>query len=247
MLKNFVTDTSLKAFYPKLASYIWSTQSDYATQITEAFNVLLDDMRSREIEARRLMVPLDLKRAASSTADQDLLLTSSAETSTTMGTHINGIGGFNRYVVNVSAITSTGYAIKLQGSNEQGINASTEPTNWTDIVTITPTATGESSSVFQSEFNYYRYVNTVTGSTITYTVGIYETWVDRLIAHKAFEMIFRDFAKQPGDIWDERSKSHANMYLQALQSHKFTVDDDDNNLVNSNDVLNQDGQVLLGR
>ena len=250
MLKNFVVDADLKKFYPKLANYIWSTQSDYSTQITEAFNILLDDIRSRELEARTLMVPLDLKRAANSTADQDVLLTSSAETATTTSTHIDGIDGYKRYVVNVSAITGTsGYAIKLQGSNEQGINDATEPTNWTDIATISPTATGETSSVIQNEFKYYRYVNTVTAGTpsITYTAGLYETWIDRVIAHKTFEMIFRDFMKEAGDIWDERSKSHAAMYSQALQGHRFTVDADDNNLVNTADVLNQSGQVLLGR
>jgi hypothetical protein len=247
MLKNFVVDADLKKFYPKLANYIWSTQSDYSTQITEAFNILLDDFRSRELEARTLMLPLDLKRAASSTADQDVILTSSAETSTTTGLHINGVTGYNRYVVNVSALTSTGYAIKLQGSNEQGINDATEPTNWTDIVTITPTTTGESSSVFQAEYNYYRYVNTVTGTTITYTVGLYETWLDRLIAHKAFEMIFRDFSKLPGDVWDERSKAHANMYEQGMQARRFTVDADDNNLIDSGDILSQSAQVHMGR
>mgnify|MGYP001570317093 FL=1 len=247
MLKNFVVDADLKKFYPKLANYIWSTQSDYSTQITEAFNIVLDDFRARELEARTLMIPLDLKRAATSTANQNLLLTSSAETSTTTGLHINGVTGYNRYVVNVSAITGSSFAIKLQGSNEQSINDATEPTNWTDIVTITPTAIGESSSVFQNEFNYYRYINTVTGTTITYTIGLYETWIDRLIAHKAFEMIFRDFSKLPGDIWDERGKSHANMYEQAIQSRKFTVDADDNNLINSGDILNQSSQVLLGR
>src|SRR3990167_8836540 len=102
MLKNFVVDASLKKHYPKLANLIWSTQSDYSTQITEAFNIVLDDIRARELEARNLMIPLDLKKAADSTADQDLILTSSTETATTTTDHINGISGFNRFVVNVS-------------------------------------------------------------------------------------------------------------------------------------------------
>jgi hypothetical protein len=196
-----------------------------------------------------MMIPFDLKRAADSTADQNTLA-SSTQTVSTTGTHIDGRSGFNRFVVSVSAIIgATGYSIALQGSNDQDITDTTEPANWTTIATIVPAATGETSSVFQTEYKYYRIVNTITNGTpsITYTASLVETYVDRWIIHKAFTLIFRDFSKLEGDIWQTRSDSHERMYAQAIQSFKFTTDDNDDNLITDSDTIANSQQIKLVR
>ena len=196
-----------------------------------------------------MMIPLDLKRAATATGYQHIL-TSSAETATTTSTHIDGVSGFNRFVVVVSAITGTsGYSIQLQGSNDQAIDDATEPLNWTNVGSaIEPTATGTTSGVIQTEYKYYRYIHTVTGSpkSLTYTAALYETFPDRWIIHKALELIFRDMSKQVGDIFDERCKVHASLYGQALQSYKFTVDGNDDNLIDNLDTF-ESAQTILTR
>lgn len=249
MLRNFVVQADLLKYYPKLASYLPSTQSDWTTQISEAFNIVLDDIRAREIEPRLMMIPLDLKRAETSTADQDTL-TSSTETETTTGTHIDGVSGFNRFTVNVTAMTGTsGYAIKLQGSNDIDVTDSVEPDNWEDIATISPTATGESSSVFQREYKYYRYVNTVTAGTpsITYTAAIHETFVDRWVIHKAMQLIGQGLTKEDNDRWDRVAQTAEQFYNNAMQAYKFTLDSDDNNLVDGTDVQGESLQARLTR
>lgn len=249
MLTNYVVQADLLKYYPKLASYLPSTQSDFSTQITEAFNIILDDIRAKEIEARSLMIPLDLKRAATSTSFQHIL-TSSAETTTTTGTHIRGVSGFKRFVCSVSAMTGTsGYAIKLQGSNDQAISDSTEPSNWTDIATISPIATGTTSSVFQAEYHYYRYINTVTAGTpsITFTLSLVENGFDRWVIHKALELIMMDLAKIDQSMWEPRMERHRNYYENALNAYKFTMDANDDNLVTNVDILNQSIQTSLSR
>ena len=249
MLKNFVVQADLLKYYPKLASYLPSTQADWSTQITEAFNLLLDDVRAKEIEPRLMMIPLDLKRAATATSSQHIL-TSSTETATTTGTHIDGVSGFNRFTVNVTAMTgASGYAIKLQGSNDQDISDSTEPSNWTDIATISPTAVGESSSVFQTEYKYYRYVNTVTAGTpsITYTISIYETFADRLIIHKAMQLVGQGLTKEDNDRWDRVAQNAEQFYSNALQAYKFTIDSNDDNLVGEGEEQADNMQVRFTR
>ena len=194
------------------------------------------------------MIPLDLLRAATSTAVQNAL-TSATEIVTTTHTHIDGRDGFNRLVIVVSAMTgATGYAIKLQGSNDQNISDSIEPTNWTDIVTISPTAAGTTSSVFQAEYKYYRIVNTVTAASpsIAYTASIVETYADRWIMYKSLELICRDFKREVNDVWDQRAHEYAGLYDAATKNYKFTVDSNDDNLVTDSDET-EAGQTILVR
>jgi len=233
-LRNYILDADLRRLHPKLANYIWSTQTDYSVQIAEAFNMLQDDLRSRGLNPRQMMIPLDLKRAASSTDNQDWL-TSSTETTSTTSTHINGRDGFIRFVVAVSAIGgSTGYSIQLQGSNDIDADDSTEPVNWVNTGTaIAPTSTGTTSTIIANQYKYYRYVHTVTGTSksLTYCASLVETYADRWIMYKSLELICRDFARTEGDIWEKRAQHYADLYAQSLLGYKFTLDEDEDNLV----------------
>ncbi|MEE9586224.1 MAG: hypothetical protein V3W09_04910, partial [Nitrososphaerales archaeon] len=73
MLKNFVVDADLKAYYPNLTTYLWSSSSDYATQILEAFQLILDELRARGLNPRKMGIPLDLGRAVTDTDLQHAL------------------------------------------------------------------------------------------------------------------------------------------------------------------------------
>jgi hypothetical protein len=249
MLSNYVAQADLLKYFPKLASYLPSTQNDFTTQITEAFNIVLDDIRARELEPRRLMIPLDLKRTITSTDDQDTL-TSSTQTSSTTGTYIWGRTGFCRFVANVSAITAGGgtFSIQLQGSNDIAANQSTAPDNWTNVGSaLTPTTTGNTSTVIQAEYKFYRYVNIQTGTSITYTLALYENYVERWIIYKALEMICRDQSREVNDIWWERMRTFANLYESAFKNYKFTIDDNDDNLVGDEDSTDNTAQVRFTR
>lgn len=244
MLKNFITDTDLEENYPNIADYLPDSLDNWQSQIDQAFELVLNDIRSREIDARTLGIPLDLKLAATSTADVNTL-TSSTEATSTTGTHIVGRDGFRRFALKVTALSGTA-SVALQGSNDLGIDNSTEPTNWVTIATLTPTATGETSTVIDSQFRYYRRVSTVSGS-ITYTAALYEVYFDLWIIYKSLWLIFTYLAKNPDDIWDKRAKTYEAMYGSALTGFKFYLDSNDNNKIDNSDASQQSGQRRISR
>jgi hypothetical protein len=151
----------------------------------------------------------------------------------------------------VSAIGATsGYSFALQGSNEQDITDSTEPSNWTTVCTLTPTATGYTTDTFLDEYMYYRMVVTITQGTpaITFKAYLLETFLDRLIIHKTLQMICTDFSKEQNDIWDVRRAFHERAYQEALANHRYTVDDDEDNLIDEDtDTLAKANQTTFWR
>lgn len=244
MIRNYITDTDLDEHYPNITDYLPDSLSNWQAQIDEAFELMLNDLRSREIDVRTLGVPLDLKRAATSTADQNTL-TSSTEAVSTTSTHIKGRDGFRRFAINVTALSGTA-SVALQGSNDLQITDSTEPTNWTAITSISPTATGESSAVIDGQYRYYRIVSTVSGS-ITYTAALYEVYYDIWVIYKTLWLIFTYLAKSPDDIWDKRAKMYDQLYSTTLTGFKFYIDSDDNNLIDDGDTSNKSGQRRISR
>lgn len=268
MLKNYITDTDLQKYYPKISSYLWSGSSNYTTQITEAFNLVVDDMIARGLDYVKLGTQIDLLRSQSST-DYQHKLTYETFTANDFKTHLLGFRGFRRLVVDnlANSVTGSNAKVVLQGSNDIGISDTTEPSNWVDITTISLTSsTGVSSSVFQNEYDYYRigiydaqnsYTTTdnvtafteataFTSGSVRLSVSLVETYIDRWIILKTFEMLFRDFSKEANDIWDKRSEEASRQYKQSIDAFKFTYDTNANNLVDRAD-REQDAQSRLYR
>lgn len=246
MIKNFITDSDLDEHYPNITDYLPDSLSDWQFQINEGFELVLNDLRSRELDVRTMGIPLDLKRAANATSDVNVL-TSSTETDSTTSTHIKGRDGFRRFAINVTARSGTTTVIAIQGSNDLQITDDDEPTNWTAITSITPTTTGESSVIFQDQFRYYRLVSTLTSASITYTAAIYEVYYDIWIIYKTFWLLFTYLAKSPDDIWSERAKKYESLYSSILTGYKFVIDSNDNNEVDDGDDMNKSGQRRLSR
>jgi len=94
-LANYITDTELKAYAPNLLKYLWASQVSYATQINEAFRLVLDDLRARGVAIRQLGKSIPV--TTSSVAGRD---------------------AFNRFTVSVS-VASSSCVMTLQGSNDE--------------------------------------------------------------------------------------------------------------------------------
>lgn len=246
MIRNYITDSDLDEHYPNITDYLPDSLSNWQNQIDEAFELMLNDLRSREIDVRTLGIGLDLKRAANETDDQNVL-TSSTEAVSTASTHINGKDGFRRFAVNVTARSGTTTSIVLQGSNDHDVDNDTEPTNWTTITTLTPTTTGETSTIIDEQYRYYRISSTISSASITYTAALYEVYYDIWIIYKTFFLIFMYLAKTPDDIWSERAKKYEQLYSQTLTGFKFFIDSDDDNLIGDNDEGNASTQRRISR
>jgi len=134
MIKNFVIDADLEAFYPDLESYRSGAQPDFSEQISLAFRSLLNDLQARGRNPRLLGVPLDLNRDASSTHRQHL------ESNTASGAE-NGYAWEGnrerRFCVNVTTKSVLGdeWVFTLQGSNKTERPDSSDST-WTTVETL---------------------------------------------------------------------------------------------------------------
>ena len=234
MFKNYIVDEDLEKYYPNLSEFLWKKTTSYATQIQEAFDFVSDEMRHRGIDLRKYGKSLDLKRAVDSTADQNVLTSTVELTGTTQG-YIVGQDAFNRFVVNVTAITGTP-TFTLEGSNDVKVTPSAPPANWQTITSLKPIKAGEITIVFNEEFRYYRLVSTVAAS-VTYTASLVETTIDRLVVWMAFSIIFHDFSREATDIWAMRAVKAEEHYQNHLRVIRFMTDEDEDNKVTEADRM----------
>ncbi len=227
MIKNFVTDVDIETYYRKIGKILKSGDTSFEVKRMQAFDLVLDDFRFRGIDARKLHIPLDLNRPTTTTTTQVNLIPFT-KTATFTSEYIEGQQGFKRFVIGVSAITSgsvISYSIKFQGSND----SERAETNWEDIGTCTLTATGNTKAVIQVEYLYYRYILTIgAGGSITFTCGLYETYIDRLIINKTLELIFFEMIMTAGDVWDIRCQQAKTDYELVMQTAKYYIDTGDN-------------------
>ena len=226
MVKNFVTDEDLKTYYPRMDKIYPSGETSHEKSRMQAFDLLLDDLRFRDIDARRLHHPIDLNYLATST-DAHINMLPFTKTATYTSEYVKGLQGFKRFVVMITSATTPtviSYNIKFQGSNDDDLAEA----NWEDIGDYDLTATGQTTVVMQTEYFYYRYVLTIdAGGSITYTVGLYETYIDRLIVLKAFQLIFNNLRAERGDVWDMRYEQAVTDYEMVMETAKYHVDTDE--------------------
>lgn len=230
MLLNFVTDSDLEAYYSDVVSFRRGGQLDYADTITKAYQTVIRDVVNRGFNPRKLMIPIDLNRDASTSPNYQHL-TSATESSTTNGYAHQGRGREGRIVVTVSDRTAnTAWDFILQGSNEKN-RPDDASTYWENIQTISITTEGEGETNyrFTSLYKWYRLrlvLNTGPGS-ITYTAAIYETAFDDLIVNKAIELICSGWHTGLSGQWQFRLEKAMSDYASGLDAVKFGYDEDE--------------------
>jgi hypothetical protein len=225
MIKNFITDIDLTPYYPAITKLLYTGETTFATRRMQAFDLVLDDFRFRGVDVRRLHFPIDLNRPTTTTSSEDVLMPFT-KTAAFTSEYVLGLQGFKRFVVGISAITGGyTYTIEFQGSND----LADTPSTWQTIGTSTLSSVGNTTIVSQVEYKFYRYILTITsGGSITFNLGLYETYVDRLIIYKTFQLIFRNLIIEPGDMWEIRYKDAVNDYEMVMQTAKYYVDEGNN-------------------
>jgi hypothetical protein len=227
MIKNFIIDADLEAFYPDIESYRAGAQTDFSDQISLAFRTLLNDLQARGRNPRLLGVPLDLNRDASSTHLQQLV--SETITTTDNGYAWEGTKE-RRFHVNITTKSTLGdaWTITLQGSNKTERPSDSDST-WETVATITSgaaVAAAESSTVFDSMYRWYRRRITVTGSgSIVLTCALHDTIFDNLISWKAIELIAQSWNTGLSTLWETRVQDAKANYVSVLE-HVITNYDD---------------------
>jgi hypothetical protein len=245
MLRNYVTDTDLKAHYPNIDKQLWPAQATYAVQIAEAFDHLQNDLWNKGIAPRLCMTPLDLRYAVGQQAGAPPVIR--VEASSQVGQPIMGM---NERRLVLSVIANTGVnVIKVQGSNDPQFppNAST----WVDINGASISLSGSGSIgtqtvQFADQFRVYRYVSTIGGSS-QFSVSLVEVIFDHAIVMGAFKLIFRDFVKEKDDIWDMRRQTAELEYENNLEQIKYGYDLNDTGTPLVPDEMQRTGQMTFLR
>ncbi|MFA5392695.1 MAG: hypothetical protein WC306_03410 [Candidatus Paceibacterota bacterium] len=205
MLKNFLQTSYLKKYYPNIDSNLWKNTSDFSMQIDLGFTKFEQDLLSRGIDTRKIMLPY--------------VLTSSIAVSSSLTTEWFEISSdYKRLYVKSENSAATDNVFLLQGSHDK--------TTIKDVTTLTVNGNGNENVEITELYKYYR--ATVTGTALNATVEMYETIYDRALTNAAFIFIYRDFMKEPEDIWDIRRKFAEQDYSDSLNSLKVIYDADDN-------------------
>jgi hypothetical protein len=220
MLTSFVFDADLIAQYTKIMSYLPAGQSTYAAKIALAFELVLNELRSRGIEPRRLHLPIDLNRDYDSSIKQDQSISFTKAANGNSNKYAIGMSGFMRFVMNISALSGTNtpaLTATLQGSNDVLAEAEV-PANWNTVTSLSFTVTGTKSIVFAIEYKYYRLAWTITGTnpSFTFTAGIVETCFDQLIIQKTFTLIYQEMSKGTDDIWYDYMRRADQMFESVM-------------------------------
>jgi len=236
MLRNFITTSDLAKYDIAIERYLPQSSEggeiDWSTQIAEAFELIKDKLREKNVSSRLMGLPLDLNRSADSNADENGLIQLTKAGSFT-GTHIVGHEGFRRFAINVLILQGDAtHSFTLHGSNDCNVTDSTEPETWTTIQTIQPAEAGEAAVLFQDEYKYYRVDLTTEGEagSIAFTAALYETYQDRWIIWLTLSLIYKMISKGADDVWLKKSQDAYAMFESAFDNYPFEYDSDDDNM-----------------
>ncbi len=238
MIRNFVSTDDLAKYDVAIWNYLPEGQEDWSVQIGEAFEQIKDRLRQKNIESRLMGLPIDLNRGADVTTDENVL-TELTKTGSYSGVYVHGLDGFRRVVIHVSSIAGTGtFSFSLQGSNDVDVKDSEEPEDWVTVQTIGVTSVGETNLVIQDEYKYYRLILNITGSgtLVSYTAGMYETYADRWIIWLSLSLIYRMISKGVDDAWLRKAQEAYSMFEQSFESYPFVYDLNGNNIPESKEL-----------
>ena len=224
MLRNFITDEDLKKYHPNLNRQIWTSQSDYAEQIDEAFHIVQTDLNNKEVNVRLLMTPFDLLSSSLTSAFVTTLAATTSLTGDGVQAGDEGDRNYKRLVFNATVITGT-WSLQLQGSQD---NSTYEDAG----ASLTATSIGDQSTIFSNQYKYFRYLlNEDVAGSLSFNAYLVEDVWDRLIIYKAFELIFSDFRKQQNDTWDLLVQAYQRKYDNELSAIKYLYDADDSGAI----------------
>lgn len=227
MLVNNVDDAYLAKFVPLVYRYMFETegQEDHSEQISIAFKKVKTDLVNGGLNPADLMPNLNIRTSGT------------ALSAATTGDSFEDPLSRDRLVIETTAFSGGGTkTVTLQGSADQE--------TWTDVTSLTITATGTQSVTFDDSYNYYRIKTAVSAGEIDYKAYLKETTYDDLIAKKALSIIMRNLRESEGDKYDLLSKDFENEYQEQFKATVFSSDDGDDGVIDSS--VNA-GQPTLSR
>lgn len=170
MIRNYLVESDLKGLIPNLDNLLFTGQDDWTQQKRDAEIDVMNDFINSKFRAVYARNDLSLRTSGDVLNASDF--TESVEDVITR----------QRWVINT--ISCTGSPIlTLQGRNS-------EDDTWTDISSVTITATDETTQIISKFYNFYRISATISSATIDYESSLTETIYDQLFLFKWAEKIY---------------------------------------------------------
>jgi len=202
MIYNYCTETDLKGFFPELSRYLWSGESDYSKQKQTAEQIFSADLINRGYKSVYMR--------------PDLYLRTSTDVLTANETGVSYEDTVTRLRLCYNIISYTGTcSLVLEGSNDE--------LTWSDITTVSITATGINSTVFVSAYKYYR-VNATVGTNLAFKAWLTETNYDLFIQYKWLELIMWNASREAEDIYAQKALVLKQWYEDLWNNGLLNID-----------------------
>jgi hypothetical protein len=232
MIESNLITTDINNREPELLILYPDNETDWADILSDAWEEVTQDIRDNGWNIRRLCKRYSLQSPVTKTA-------AFTGTITTDEDYIQRL----RLVINVAAKTGTGsITFHLEGTDDEG-------TTWETVNSaISVTTLANTTVVFTRVYKNYRLsitaFNTIT--SITYSAYLVETTFERLHLYKTMELIYRLQNRLSNDVYSDKEKRYADMYLDRLNSTQFAYDEDDDEEISEDEAEDNNQNVSFG-
>lgn len=216
-LEEYLTEEDIKSYIPELARFLWSEETDYSNQKTQAVNEVKLELSCRGFNPALINPRLVIRYAGISENNNHTTPPTGEDTAARL-----------RYVLVVNEFTPGGLkTFILEGSNDK--------TNWNAIDSRKAEAIGTITFMLESSYLYYRLMVTITGGTIDYDAYLCDTGIEKLIAYKWLELILLDRITQDNDQYHLKMKYFKSEYEKLVGRIKIWADKDSDGTLDENE------------
>lgn len=216
-LEEHLTEEDIKSYIPELARFLWSEETDYSNQKTQAVNEVKLELTSRGFNPAKINPRLIIRYSGTSVDSSHTTKATGEDTAARL-----------RYVLIVTEFKSGGIkTFDLEGSNDK--------TNWNVIDSRKAEAIGTITFMLGSSYLYYMLRVTITGGEIDYEAYLCDTGIEKLIAYKWLELILLDRISQDNDQYHLKMKYFKSEYEKLLGRIKIWADKDSDGTLDENE------------
>lgn len=216
-LEEYLTEEDIKSYIPELSRFLWSEETDYTNQKTQAVNEVKLELASRGFNPALINPRLVIRYAGISEESDHTTSPTSEDTAARL-----------RYVLIVKEFTPEGQkTLNLEGSNDK--------TNWNIIDSRKAEVIGTITFMLNSSYLYYRLRVIITGGAIDYDAYLCDTGIEKLIAYKWLELILLDRITQDSDQYHLKMKYFKGEYEKLLGRIKIWEDNNSDGVIDSNE------------
>jgi len=223
-----IVDADLITREPSILDYLRTGSTSYASQIAEAYEVLILDLKNRGLKIRLLTTPFPV------TTDKSI------EDTVERLKVVCSVSGLVTTIEDEEEVTETATVI-LQGTNEESSET------YETIATFAFTANGEQSANFTNPKKFYKYTLTTDSTTAAVDCYLVETSFEQAHICLSLAMIFEGLARTGGDVYLVKAESYRQSYNDMLDRLKYTYDYSDSGNVEAQALQSKVVRLTRGR